>query len=158
VILISGFILAIILAHPKIAAKILALLKKILPRKIHRILEESYTAVSIYYRRPVELAAAILISIIFQLNMVLYYFLIALALNQNPDIVDFMVKVPIMIVLLMTVPAINGLGIRTASFKELMRFPPAFAISGELIDLGMRIGYGLLGGIVFLFHRRTDTK
>ena len=63
-----------------------------------------------------------------------------------------------MIVLLMTIPAINGLGIRTASFKGLMKFPPAFAISGELIDLGMRIGYGLLGGLIFLFYRRTDSK
>jgi hypothetical protein len=89
--------------------------------------------------------------------MVLYYYLIARSLGQDPDIIDFMIKVPIMIVLLMTVPAINGLGIRTASFKGLMKFPPEFALLGELIDLGMRVGYGLLGGLVFLIYRRPDS-
>ena len=66
-----------------------------------------------------------------------------------------MLNVPIMIFLLMTVPAINGLGIRTASFRGLMKFPKAYALALEFIDLAFRIGYGLLGGLLFLFYRRT---
>lgn len=142
------------LAHPGIAPKVLKFLNKILPKKVGHLLNESYQALSIYFHRPFELMSALLISLIFQLNMIIYYYLIARALGQNPDTIDFMIKVPVMIVLLMTVPAINGLGIRTASFKQLMNFPPAFALSGELIDLGMRVAYGLLGGLVFLVYRR----
>lgn len=148
--------LAATLAHPVIAPSILRLLGKILPEKIHRLAQEAYGSVSIYFNHPVEFFSALAISILFQLNMVIYYFLIARALHQNPGLIDFMIKVPIMIFLLMIIPAVNGLGIRTASFKGLMKFPPAFALSGEFIDLGMRIGYGIIGGLIFLIYRRPD--
>jgi uncharacterized protein (TIRG00374 family) len=150
--------IGILLSRPSIANRILGFFCRILPQKIGYFLNQSYQALSVYFHRPVELSLALLVSLIFQLNMVFYYYLIARSLGQNPDIIDFMIKVPIMIVLLMTVPAINGLGIRTASFRGLMKFPPAYAISGELIDLGMRVGYGLLGGLVFLIYRRPEPK
>jgi uncharacterized protein (TIRG00374 family) len=153
--LFSVLVLTVVFLHPKIAPKIFTRLIKIFPDKAISKLDQAYKALAIYYRRPRELICALIVSIFFQFNMVVYYFLIAVALGQNPDFVDFMIKVPIMIVLLMTVPAVNGLGIRTASFKGLMKFPSAYALSGELIDLGMRMGYGLLGGLVFLIHRRS---
>jgi hypothetical protein len=95
------------------------------------------------------------VSIVFQLNIIVYYFFIARALHQDPDPVEFMVKMPIVIFLLMTIPAINGIGVRTAGFKGLMGFAPVYALAVESIDLGFRILYGLIGGIVFLFYRRT---
>lgn len=150
----------IAVAHPRIAHPTLRVLKRILPGKIQAFAEKSYAAIETYYRHPFSLAAAQCVSIVFQLNMVFYYFLIAKALNQNPSFIDFAMKIPIMIFLLMTVPAINGIGVRTASFRELMKFPKEFAFAGELVDLGMRIGLGLLGGFVFLFHRhkRPDVE
>lgn len=154
----SALILTAILLHPRIAPKLIAGIKKWIPEKARPRLDDVYGTLSAFYRRPRQLGCALLVSIVFQLNMVVYYFLVAKALGQHPDFLDFMIKVPIMIVLLMTVPAVNGLGIRTASFKGLMKFPPAYALSGELIDLGMRMGYGLLGGLVFLVYRRPGTK
>ena len=128
--------------------------KKILPLKVQSSVEKAYKAVEVYYKRPGALILSLGVSVVFQLNMVIYYFFIAKALYQNPDPVDFLIKVPVMIFLLMVVPAINGLGVRTGSFRELMKFPTAHAFAVEVIDLGMRIGYGLLGGLVFLFYRR----
>ncbi len=154
IVLFSAVVLAIGAAHPKIAPKIFHRVRKIIPKKTQSKLDDAYKILAVYYRRPFELICALLISIVFQFNMVVYYFLIAKALGQVPDFVDFMIKVPIMIVLLMTIPAVNGLGVRTASFRELMKFPSAYAISGEFIDLGMRIGYGILGGLAFLIYRR----
>ncbi|UCC38953.1 MAG: flippase-like domain-containing protein [Candidatus Aminicenantes bacterium] len=148
----------IVAAHPRIARPILRLLDKLLPEKIMGVVEKSYAAVETYYKHPFFLAAAQCVSIVFQMNMILYYFLIAKALNQNPSFIDFAMKIPIMIFLLMTVPAINGLGVRTASFRELMKFPKEFALAGEFVDLGMRIGWGLFGGLVFLFHRHAKPK
>lgn len=157
---IAGFIGLIVVAHPKIARSFLSLTGKFLPGKIQIFVEKCYSAVEIYYRYPIAFSAALAVSIVFQLNMVLYYFLIAKALNQNPSLLNFAMKIPIMIFLLMTVPAVNGLGVRTASFKELMSFPREFALAGEFVDLGMRIGWGLVGGIIFLFfrHGRPKTK
>jgi glycosyltransferase 2 family protein len=152
---IAAFTVLIFCAHPKIAPKILGLLKKILPAKIHQFLVQAYEAVTTYYKKPKALLSALGISIIFQLNMVLYYFLIAVALNRSPNIIDFMMLVPIMVFLLMTVPAINGLGVRTAGFTGLMKFPAAYAFAVECIDIVFRIGYGLLGGLFFLFYRKN---
>lgn len=152
-----GFFILVFLVHPKVAPAILGFLKKILPAKIHAWFEKAYAAVAVYYKRPAALLGAIGVSLTFQLNMVLYYFLLAKALHRSPDPLDFMIKVPVMIFLLMTVPAINGLGVRTASFKGLMKFPAAYALALEFIDLGFRIGYGLLGGLFFLFHRRKSS-
>jgi uncharacterized protein (TIRG00374 family) len=152
---VGGLSLLVVLVHPGVAPLILGLLKKVLPAKIHSWLEQAYAAVATYYKQPGALLGALGISIIFQLNMVVYYFLIAKAFHQAPEPVDFMLKVPIMIFLLMTVPAINGLGVRTASFKGLMKIPAANALALEFIDLAFRIGYGLLGGLFFLFYRRT---
>jgi uncharacterized protein (TIRG00374 family) len=152
------FGLLVVGAHPRVARGLLRFLSRFLPRKVLRILERAYGAVEIYYNSPGSFWKALLISVLFQLNMVTYYYFIARALNQQPDPVEFLVKIPIMIFLLMTVPAINGLGVRTAGFKELMKFPEAYALAGEMIDLGLRIVYGLLGGAVFLFYRRPSAS
>lgn len=149
------FGLAIFLAHPKIAPRILRFTGKFMPVKVQSFLEKAYEAVENYYKRPGILLTAQLVSIVFQVVVVFYYFLIALALNQDPDPVMFMTRIPVVIFLLMTVPAINGLGVRTAGFKGLMKFPAAYALAAESLDLVFRIGYGLLGGIVYLFYRRS---
>jgi uncharacterized protein (TIRG00374 family) len=151
----GGLFMLVVLVHPRVAPVFLGLLKKILPGKIHSWLEKAHDAVTTYYKEPGALLGALGISLIFQLNMVVYYFLIAHALHQSPDPVEFMLNVPIMIFLLMTIPAVNGLGIRTASMRGLMNFPAAYALALEFIDLAFRIGYGLLGGLLFLFYRRN---
>lgn len=153
-VIIAAFAAAAFCVHPNIAPKILAWLKKFLPGKIHGFLVQAHEAVSIYFKKPGILLKALFISVIFQLNMVLYYFLIATALRQQPEPVEFMMKVPIMIFLLMTVPAINGLGVRTAGFTGLMKWPEAYSFALECIDLVFRITYGLIGGLLFLAYRK----
>lgn len=148
------FATIILLAHPKIAPRLLGFTAKFLPKKLQAFLEKAYSAVEIYYRRPGALLAAQAVSIVFQLNMVFYYYLIARALHQDPDPAAFMVKIPVVIFLLMTAPAVNGLGVRTAGFKGLVGFETVYAMAVETIDLGFRILYGLIGGVVFLFYRR----
>jgi len=152
----AALLTGIVLIHPKVAPKVLGLLNRLLPAKIYSFVDQAYAAVAVYYQRPAALLSALAVSIVFQFNMVVYYFLLATALNQDPDPIDFMMKVPIMIFLLMTVPAINGLGIRTAGFKGLMEFPATYALAMECIDVVFRVGYGLLGGLCFLFYRRRQ--
>ena len=151
---VTGFIVLIGILHPKTAPGFLRLLQRIFPAKIHSKFEQAFASVATFYKKPAALLGALGVSVVFQFNMVVYYYLIARALHQAPQVVDFMLKVPIMIFLLMTVPAINGLGVRTASFKGLMNFPAAYALALEFIDLAFRAGYGMLGGLFFLFYRR----
>jgi len=158
VLAVGGFLIAGGLFHPGVAPTILRIVKKIMPPRLYSLAEKAHAAAAVYYRRPAALFSALGVSLVFQLNIVVYYFFIARGLNQDPDPLDFMLKVPIMIFLLMTVPAINGLGVRTASFKGLMKFPAAYALALEFIDLGLRVGYGLLGGLFFLFYKRSNSR
>jgi uncharacterized protein (TIRG00374 family) len=155
---ILGFMLLAVLASPRLAPRVLKLTARLFPVRLQGFLERAYEAVAVYYRHPQALLLSLAVSILFQLNMVVYYFLIAKALGQAPQPLDFMLNIPVVIFLLMTVPAINGLGVRTTGFKELLRFPAAFALAAEMIDLGVRIAYGLLGGLVFLLYRRPASS
>jgi len=152
------FLLLIIFSHPRIAPIILLLLGKLFPAKIYHFFNRAYAALEIYYKKTSVLFIAIGISIVFQLNMVFYYFFIARAFVPDIQLLDCMVKVPIMIFLLMVAPVINGIGIRSWTFQELMRFPPALALAVELIDLGMRMIYGLFGGAIYLCYKRPKSK
>jgi len=149
-----GAAVLILLAHPGVAPRLSTALAARLPPRWRQPLIDGQATLARYYHRPALSLAALGISVVFQLNMVVYYFLIAGALGRSPDFLDLLLKIPILIFLLMTVPAVNGLGVRTAGFKGLMKWPAAFALSGEAIDLGMRLVYGLIGGILFLAHRR----
>ena len=146
-------ILSAVLIHPRPSAYWLTPIQKRLPKRLRPRVHQVMAALWAFYRKPASLLGCLCISIVFQANMVVYYYCIARALGETPDIHSFIVHVPIMIFLLMTIPAINGLGVRTAGFQTLMRFPPAFALAAEFLDLGFRILVGMMGGVVFLFHR-----
>lgn len=149
-------VLSVVLAHPRPASRWLPRVCRMLPAGVGSRIQSAIESLWVYYRHPASLGACLGISLVFQLNMVVYYWVIARTLNRTPDFADFMLNIPIMVFLLMVVPAINGLGVRTAGFRTLMRFPAAFALAAEFVDLGFRIMLGLLGGLVFVFSRRSQ--
>lgn len=161
-VVLGGFLILVIFAHPKIAPHILNFTGKILPVKIQSFLEQSYRAAAIYYSHPCALFSALGVSFLFQLSIVTYYYFIARSLNQDPDPVDFLLKAPILVFLLMAVPSVNGIGVRTSGFSRLLHFTKTVALSAEFIDLGIKYIYALCGGLVFLLKRRvlpsTDDK
>ncbi len=147
-------ILLIFLSHPRISRRIIHVSKRLLPKKVSSILERGVSALTIYYEYPRQLVTAVFISILFQFNMVVYYYFISRALGMSPGFVDFMSKAPMLILLLMTVPSVNGIGVRTAVFRSLMKFPMPVSLAIEVVDIGMRLVLGLIGGGFFLFFKR----
>ncbi len=154
----AGFFLLIVFSHPRVAPGILNFSQRILPKKIQSFLEQAYQAAAAYYQHPGAFLTALGVSLVFQLNMVVYYYCIARSVQQIPDPLDFLLKAPILIFLLMTVPAVNGIGIRTYVFTQMMKFPKALALSAEAVDLGFKYIYALLGGLVFLLYRRRSDR
>jgi len=147
-----------VLCHPGPSSRWLPRLKRILPDRIGSPIQAGVESLWVYYRRPGSLGLCLAISVVFQFNMVVYYWFIARALGRQPDFKGFVVSVTIMIFLLMTVPAINGLGVRTAGFRTLMRFPAPFALAAEFVDLGFRFLLAMAGAVLFLVYRRPDTS
>jgi hypothetical protein len=65
--------------------------------------------------------------------------------------------IPVVLVLVMVIPSINGLGVRTGGFQAfLFGMTPAglaAAASLEVIDVVQRLAYGVVGGVVFALRR-----
>ena len=158
-VLITGMLLLLVLiSHPRISFRLSRLFRRFLPQRLAGILERSISALTVYYNSPRQLFSAVLISIIFQFNMVLYYYFLSRSLGMSPDFVDFMAKAPLLIFLLMTVPSVNGIGVRTVVFRKLIKFPLSVALAVEVADIGLRMVLGVIGGVFFLFHRRERKK
>lgn len=151
---ILGIIIIGIISVPVVNNLILKILKSVLPQKLFEIISKSFLAMRVYYKYPGALIRSLGISLLFQFNMVIYYFFISKSIGQNPEFIDFMVKAPILIFLLMTLPSVNGIGVRTAVFRGLMKFTTPAALAVEAIDLGLRMLLGLFGGAVYLFYKR----
>ena len=129
-----------------------------MPIRLYEIAEKAFSALRVYYKFPSVLLKSLAISLLFQINMVFYYLFIAKSIGQNPDFIDFMIKAPILIFLLMTLPSVNGIGVRTAVFSGLMKFSTQAALAVEAIDIGLRMILGLIGGIVYLFYKRCKKE
>lgn len=148
---ISGIVL---ISIPSVNERFLKVIRPVLPKRVFEIISKAFFAIKVYYRYPAALFKALAVSLMFQLNMVFYYFFISASIGQNPDIIDFMIKAPILIFLLMTLPSVNGIGVRTAVFGNLMKFSTPAALAVEALDIALRMILGVFGGIVYLFYKR----
>lgn len=156
-VILVGFSTIFVFFHPRVAPRGIRFIQPVFPKKFTQFLSDACQSVSIYYQKPKSFLFAMLISLFFKFSEVLYYYLITRALNQTPDFLNFMIKTPLMIFLLMVVPTINGLGVRTAGFQQLLDFSTTNALAGEVIDLAMKLAYGLVGGFLFLLFPLPKT-
>ncbi len=121
-----------------------------LPARICDLLNRLIETLTAYRQRPQALLQALGISLIFQASMVFYYYLICQAMGVELTLISAMIGIPILIIMLMVVPAINGLGVRTTGFGSLLGLSAVHALSGEGIDILFRLFFGLIGGALFI--------
>ena len=108
------------------------------------------------YKR--ELFNAFLLSVVLQLNVVLYYFLISESLNLNITIIDYFLIVPLTIFITMLPISFNGVGLReNALFVFLSPFGIVQfqAIAFAWIEYSMLLILGIIGGLVYSFRKST---
>lgn len=94
-------------------------------------------------------------SLLLQLNVVLHYWIIGMGLGLNIPMVDYFFLIPILIFALM-LPAINGVGVREATAILLFSaygVPAEAAVAFGLVDLGLTLITGAIGGMRFIMRR-----
>jgi len=94
-------------------------------------------------------------SFLLQINVVVHFWIIGMAMNFDVPLLDYFFLIPIQLVILM-LPTINGLGLREASNIVLFGYYGISATSAaafSLIDLTMMILVGLVGWMRFLSRR-----
>lgn len=128
-----------------------------LPHRLGDLLDRLIDTLATYRRKPRALWHALGISLVFQTMMVVYYYLICRAMSVNLSLVSALIGIPVMIIMLMVIPAVNGLGVRTTGFGSLLGLSTVQALSGEGIDVLFRLFFGLIGGILFVTDRNRNT-
>jgi len=127
-----------------------------LPKRLYGLLNQLIGTLAGYRQAPQALLKGLGVSLIFQTSMVFYYFLICRAMAVDLSLASALMGIPLLIVMLMVIPAVNGLGVRTTGFGSLMGLSTVHALSGEGIDVLFRLFFGLIGGILFITYRKQS--
>jgi uncharacterized membrane protein YbhN (UPF0104 family) len=104
------------------------------------------------------------LSLLLQMNVIVHFIIIALAMGLDIPIIAMFVIIPVATVVMMLPVSINGIGLREAVF---VLFFGMFGLAGDQsiafawIAYGFVLAQGLLGGLVFagrLLSRAPDNK
>lgn len=121
-------------------------------------------AFSAYGGKTAALFKAFVLSLLLQLNVIVHFIIIALAMGLDIPIIAMFVIIPVATVVMMLPVSINGIGLREAVF---VLFFGLFGLAGDQsiafawIAYGFVLAQGLLGGLVFagrLLSRAPDNK
>ena len=96
-----------------------------------------------------------LLSLLLQVNVILYTYVVALSMNLRIPLMDFFVIVPIVLVILILPVSINGIGLRENAyalmFAGYITGEEAVAFSWELFALTLFLG--AVGGVFYIARR-----
>ena len=148
-----GFVVfsLVVAVQPRVANAIENLMDRLpVVNKVGAKLKKVFGVFRAYQERKRYLFASLAISLLFHLNVVAYYYAMSWVLGLGVAPIDMLVAAPIVIMMMMVLPSINGIGVRDKGFSIMLGLDPRVAITYACADLGLRIIYGLIGGIVFL--------
>jgi len=127
-----------------------------LPAALKRILGKLGDALELFRGRDDVLWRALLLSFALQINVVLHFYVISLALQFPVPWHAFFLIVPIATVTMMLPISINGIGVREGAFAVLLSaygIGSTQAVAFAWISYGFILLQGLLGGAVFALRR-----
>lgn len=128
-----------------------------IPNRLAGPLNRLLETLAVYREKPTVLLRGLSVSLLFQTMMVFYYYLICRAMGAELELGKALIGIPVLIIMLMVIPAINGLGVRTTGFGTLLGMSTALSLSGEGIDVVFRLFFGLIGGLLFITDRSRKT-
>jgi glycosyltransferase 2 family protein len=103
------------------------------------------------------LGESFIISILFQINVILYYYFCAQALALEIRLIYFFLFTPIVLIILLLPFTINGIGLRESSyiyFFGIIGTGSGEAIAFSWLSFGLMLTQGIIGGIIFAFRDR----
>ena len=159
--IIVGFLLMILLIWiiffpSKKFAELVSKIKVPFSAKLQWILEKIINAFWTFKGEKKVLFKVLGLSLILQVNVIIYYFIISVALNFSVPYYYFFLIVPLSIFIMMLPISINGIGLRESAF---FFFLAPFAISKPeaiafaWIEYGMIIILGVVGGIIYAVRK-----
>ncbi|MBD3413559.1 MAG: flippase-like domain-containing protein [Candidatus Aminicenantes bacterium] len=126
-------------------------LKKVIQKTIE------FRSTIVYYKtKKTALFKAFIWAFLLQANVILHFFLIGKALHLSIKIIDYLVFIPIVMLIQLIPITINGLGLREGAYIEIFEFygiAPGAAFSFALIDVGFMLIIGVVGAIIYVTRK-----
>ncbi len=135
-------------------------IKSFIPKKIKEKTEYIISVVTSYRGHHKALSGALLLSILLQLNVIVFYYILAIGMGFSIPFLHYFIIIPLVSFILLIPVSINGIGLREGAF---IMFLSTYGLSAEQaiayawLSFFQFMAYGLLGGIVYAF-RRSEIK
>ena len=131
-------------------------LARFVPGPVRNKLVKMVQALTLYHNARGVLLRSLLVSLALQVNVVTFYWAIAMALHLPVGYGSFFAIAPLAIFVMMVPLSINGIGIREGIFVFLLAQwgvsePQALALAW--VEYGLFLGFGLLGGVLYGLRR-----
>ncbi len=152
----SGILLTSLLFTPLASWALNKIPEKRLLIKFKKKLFEFKEVILIYKDKKTFLFKAFFWAFLLQVNVILHYYLIGLALHLRISLLDYFIFVPVVLLILAIPVTINGLGLREGSYMEIFRFYgilPRTSISFGLIDWAFGFILSIVGGIIYIVRK-----
>ena len=110
-----------------------------------------------YFKNRSLLLKVFFWALLLQINVIIHYYLIGLALGINIPFIDYFFTIPILLLLLSIPISINGIGVREAVLDRFFHFynhTTAFAVGFALLDFFFNLLLGIIGGIIYMLRKR----
>ena len=123
--------------------------------KLATKLDEAYQSIHILKDKPGVLVITLIVSILLQINVILFFYFIGVSLELGVSLLYFTIIVPIALIVLLVPFSINGIGIREGIFVILLTelgVQAKDAIALSWISFGLMLTQGIIGGIIFAFR------
>ena len=142
----AGIYLAI---SRKVRRRLAPLVDRLPIRFVRETVGKMLGSFELFSKARTSLVANFVLSLVFQLLLIVHFWLIQFAFGQSVSFVTYLVVVPLVFCVMMVPIGINGLGVREGAFVWLMTqagMDPAAALAISLASYGVAVGQGLLGG------------
>ena len=127
-----------------------------MPENLRPAFKNLLDAVTAYHGKTSHFVYALLLSVALQLNVVTFYYLIALAVGFPIPYYKFYLIVPIAVLVMLIPVSINGIGLREGVFVFLLGaygIGSAQAVAFAWLEYGLILCYGVVGGIVYALRK-----
>jgi glycosyltransferase 2 family protein len=127
-----------------------------LPDAVRRKLARAAAAMAVFRADRAALGKALGLSLVLQANVILHYWLIALALGLEVPMLAFFLVVPLALAVMAIPVSVNAIGVRESAFAFFLGMfgvATVEAVAFAWVAYGLVLVQGLVGGLVYAFRR-----
>lgn len=130
----------------------------VLPQPMRRIGERLADAAMLFHGRSMVFVIGLGLSLLLQGNNILFHFLVGMALGLPLQLTDYVLFVPLALVLMFLPITINGIGLREGVFTVFFGYyglGVTEALAFSWLIYGQTLLQGLIGGLVYAVRRES---